>query len=157
MDNKSYGLFYFKLGCLLFWACWFSMAFLTNITDAMFVAGWLPNEWIFKSANYGLLERTISIYHPPHWFMNFLFTCDVIVQGISAALFFCAFMIFWRTGSAWRFINSAFTLSIALWGVFIIMEEIFIAYAFETGHVTLFVFEMLTLMMMHLLPHRTRD
>lgn len=157
MNNKSAVLFYFKLGCLLFWACWFTTAFLTNTADAMFAAGWLPSEWAFKSGNYGLLERTISIYHPPHWFMNLLFTGNIAIQAICAILFFCAFIRFWQTGNAWRIINIAFTLSISLWGIYIVMDEIFIAYIFETGHSGLFVFEMLTLMMMHLLPHKARD
>ncbi len=150
-QSRTFMLFYFKSGLLLFWACWFSLAFTTNVLDFLHVFGDLPNDWLFRSGNYQLLHGVISIYHTPGYLLNFLFTCDITVQGLSAILFITAAYCYWR-GKSWRFINLAFVLSIALWGVFILMEEVFIAYHFESVHAGLFEFELISLLAMHLLP-----
>lgn len=152
LSDKSFALFYFKLGCLLFWASWFFVAFLTNFFDFMYIWQWLPLNWHYRSGNYDLLKAATHM-DQTSFFLNALFVCDIIVLGLSAILFFLAFIYFWLY-KAWEFINAAFALSIALWGVFIAMEEIFLAYGAEKTHIGLFVFELLTLMAIHLLPHR---
>jgi hypothetical protein len=153
IENRSPMLFYFKLGLLLYWACWFSLACTTNLFDFLHAMGYLPAQWLFRSGNYTLLAGVINIYHMPSLILNLLFICDISVQGLSALLFFIAFFSFWmRAARPWRFINTAFALSIALWAVFLIMEEVFIAYRFEGTHSGLIVFETISLMALHLLP-----
>jgi len=144
-------LFYFKLGLLLFWGCWFSFAFTTNLLDFLHVLGYLPSDWLFRSGNYQLLHGVITIYHPPVYVLNLLFICDIAAQGLSAILFITAAYCYWR-GYSWRYINLAFMFSIALWGVFLLMEEVFLAYHFESVHAGLFEFELISLLAMHLLP-----
>jgi hypothetical protein len=152
---QAVGLFHLKLGCLLYWACWFSLAFLTNVFDFIHAMTGLSSDWHFRSGNYVLLSSTLSLYHTSGLFLNFLFICNMAVQGLSAVLFFSAGMYFWRRHRyTWPCINLAFTISIALWAVFLIMEEIFIAYAFEGGHSRLFIFELVTLLSIHLLPNK---
>lgn len=150
-QSRAFMLYYFKSGLLLFWGCWFSLAFTTNVLDFLHVLGYLPGDWLFRSGNYQLLHGVIDIYHTPEYILNLLFTCDITVQGLSAILFVTAAYSYWRRRS-WRFINLAFMLSIALWGVFLLMEEVFLAYHFESVHGGLFQFELISLLAMHLLP-----
>lgn len=151
--TQAFSLFYFKLGCLLFWAGWFLLACLTNFFDFLYVLQLLPADWIFRSGNYALLDKALHIYPVSLTFQNTLFICDIFVQGLSAVLFFVATFLFWQQDRAmWRWINFAFALSISLWGVFLLMEEIFIAYSYEAVHRGLFIFELMTLLAIHILP-----
>ena len=150
--HRGDGLFYLKAGTLFFWGMWFLLASLTNIFDLFNVFGILTPEWRFRSGNYLLLSQALSIYDVGSMCTNLLFICDILVQGTAATLFFIAAWHFWHQKNAWIYINAAFTLSIALWGMFIIMEETFIAYAFEEVHRSLFSLELISLLALHLLP-----
>jgi hypothetical protein len=154
-DNQSQGLFYIKLGCLLFWAVWFSVAFSANFFDFLNMEKELPLEWHFLSGNYQALATVLNIYHTPHGLLNTLFILDISIQAISAILFFVAVIYFLRAVCVWQTVNLAFGISMALWATFLVMEEVFIAYPFEATHVRLIVFEMICLLALHLLPHRS--
>lgn len=151
-DNKYVGLFYFKAGCLLFWASWFGIACFTNYFDFLYTLGLLPSSWLFRSGNYALLDSALSIYHSRPLLTHVLFICNMSVQGLSSLLFLTAFLKFIRRQPAWALINTAFSLSIALWATLLIVAELFIAYAFEFEISTLFIFELITLLAIHLLP-----
>lgn len=153
-QKQDYGLFNFKLGILLFWGIWFSIAFLTNMTDFLMTINIMSVSSV-RSGNYNALEKVISIYNTPHDFLNILFSLDIFAQGLSAILFFIATFCFWKRIYIWQTINTAFSISIFLWAIFLIMEEIFIAYSYETTHITLFMFELISLIALHLLPHST--
>src|SRR5579883_1461477 len=129
--NQSYGLFYIKVRILFFWSCWFFIAFLTNLTDFL-TQTHIITETTFRSGNYEALEKVIEIYHTPLCILNFLFIMDLLSQGFSAFLFLIATICFLRnSGNKWPSINIAFGISVALWAVFLVMEEIFIAYPYE--------------------------
>lgn len=152
INRKKLGLFYFKAGNLLFWAAWFSLAAITNILDFAFALKVLPTDWHFRSGNYLLVAGSFSIYHVPSWLMNLMFSGLCLIQSCAALVFFAAFFLYIRGQSAWRFINWAFTISIGLWALFVIMEEIFIAYAFEGTQRQLIILELVSFMSLHLLP-----
>lgn len=86
-----------------------------------------------------------------------LFSLDIFAQGLSAILFFIAAFCLWKRVYVWQTINIAFSLSMSLWAVFLIMEELFIAYPYEATHIRLFMFEMISLLALHLLPHSTSE
>ena len=151
--NQDYGLFYLKQIILLFWCAWFFIAFLTNFTDLLTTTHTMTAS-SFRSGNYSALEKVIAIHHTPHYLLNMLFILDIFIQGISAILFFTAAICFWRRIYTWQAINIAFGISMSLWAIFLIMEEIFIAYSYEATHIRLFVFEMVSLLVLHLLPHQ---
>ncbi len=151
--KQDYSLFYFKQGILLFWCCWFFIAFLTNLTDFLITTDTMTAS-SFRSSNYHALGKVISIYNTPHYFLNGLFSLDIFAQGISAILFLIAAFCFWQRTYVWQTINIAFSISMALWAVFLIMEEIFISYSFEGTHIQLFMFEMVSLLTLHVLPQQ---
>ncbi len=150
-NNQGYGLFYLKQIILLFWCIWFSIAFLSNLTDFLISTNTITSS-LFRSNNYSALEKIIHIYNVPHYFLNVLFILDIFVQGLSAILFLIAAFCCWIRIYIWQTINMAFIISISLWAIFLIMEESFIAYSYEATHIRLFVFEMVSLLTLHLLP-----
>lgn len=152
LNSKSYGLDYLKLGILLFFAIWFFIAFLTNVIDLCNFLH-ITNQWQFHSGNYLALKTVTAIYDTPTLVLNLLFFCDILIQGISAVLFFIAFLQSLQQHS-WSLINIAFSISMALWATFLILEEIFIAYTFEATHMRLLTLEMIALLTMHLLPSK---
>jgi hypothetical protein len=150
--NKSFGLFYFKLGLLLFWGVWFALAFLSNVFDLCHANGLLIHI-PFHSGNYTALKNVLSIYHTPILFLNILFYLDIIIEFMISFLFLQAsYSFFTNKFNYWKFVNLAFIISIALWGVFVIMEEIFLAYSFESTHIRLGMLEMISLFIFHLMP-----
>ncbi|KTD61088.1 hypothetical protein [Legionella spiritensis] len=155
-NTRTYALFYIKLGFLLFFACWFAIACLTNLVD-LANAIHLTNEWAFHSGNLAALAKVLAIYHTPTWFLYALFCSDIIVQGTSAVLFAVASWQFGINRYPWPWINTAFGISMALWATFLVMEEIFIAYAFEATHIRLLILEMAALLVVHGLPHHTSE
>jgi len=46
--------------------------------------------------------------------------------------FLIASYYFWKGNNYWSLINIAFLLSIFLWAAFILLEEVFIAYTYES-------------------------
>ncbi|MBX3710205.1 MAG: hypothetical protein KIT56_09515 [Gammaproteobacteria bacterium] len=149
-DNKYYGIYFIKVGILFFFFLWFSIAFSSNFIDFLNSLG-ITNEWRFHSGNYDAVKKTIQIYNAPQSILNFLFYSDILIQATSALLFFAAFLSFFRKRDAWRLINSAYGISMALWAIFLIIEEIFIAYSYEAAHIRLLL-ELVSFLLLHLLP-----
>ena len=152
-DNQVYGLFFIKLGLLLFWASWFAIAFITNTTDFL-ITKQIVTTSPFHSGNYNALKSVISIYHTTDSTLYLLFLLDISAQGISSILFFTATFCYWNKTNFWPSTNLAFGISMCLWATFIIFEEIFIAYSYEAAHIRLFMFEIISLLALHLLPHQ---
>lgn len=153
---KSYGLHQIKSGLLLFWGLWFLLVFFTNSFDFLGVYNMLPSDWRFRSGNLSLILSVINIYGFSGAFANLLFFLDIIIQGTAAVLFFIAAVKLWTNRQAWKWINTAFGISTALWAAFILMDEFFIAYNFEGTHSTLLIMEIISLLAMHLLPDTDR-
>lgn len=155
--DKGTILFYFKIGLLLFWFAWFGIASLSNLMDLLSAHYGVLLAWKFHSGNYLALGKVLSIYSTPTYILSILFYMDIIIQAVSAILFFiAAFCTFRAKAFCWKYINLAFAVSISLWAVFLIMEEIFLAYPYESTHMTLCIFELLSLLALHLLSHKDK-
>ncbi len=68
-----------------------------------------------------------------------LFAGVVVWEGLGAVLL-------------WRPTDAAFVVTLALWGAFVLAEEIFLAYVVEATHLRLFIAQLVTLLVIHLLP-----
>jgi hypothetical protein len=154
-ENQDYIFKLIKQGILLFWFCWFLIAFLSNTTDFLIAKNIISNI-PFHSGNYFALEKVLSIFNTPTQLLNLLFTLDIITQGISAILFLIANYYFLKGYKYWVPIHTAFGISMLLWAAFIILEEVFIAYIYEGTHIRLLCFELISLLAIHILPHRNK-
>lgn len=150
-------LFLLKRGTILFWALWFFFAWLTNVFSFLKHIDWLPITWAFASSNFALVESVLAIYQLPHLSADVLFLGVLGLEALITLLFLIAFFTFKnRHPLPLSWVNRAFTLSAALWALFLVTEEIFIAYMYEQTHLLLFVAQLICLMMISLLPHEKK-
>jgi hypothetical protein len=142
-----------KRGLLAFWAIWLSVVFASNTFDALKTLGALPVGWSFASGNWAFLVQTTAIHGTPGWLNAVLYLGVIVWEGIGAALFWRAF------GDAARGIavdpraaHPAFSVSLALWAAFMVVDELFIAYVVEAAHMRIFIAQLASLLVLHLVP-----
>ena len=141
-----------KLALLFFWGAWFSIVFLTNAFSAMKAGGMLPPTWRFASKNYEMVAKAVSIYAPPAWVPRLLFLGVLAWQLLAAVLFWYALAASGGSGILHMdAVNAACAAGILLWAAFMIADEITIKYAMEQPHEILFVAQLATLLVMHLI------
>jgi hypothetical protein len=143
---------------LFIWAAWLSIVSCTNALDGAKSLGLLPESWAFASGNYGFMAETTRRLAAPDWLNAVLFAGVVCWEVVAAVLFWRAL---WcnRTGGATarRCTRTAFTVSLALWGAFLLADEIFIAYSVEGTHLRIFAAQLVTLLIMELVPERRNE
>ena len=140
-----------KRGLLLFWAAWLTVVFTTNALDGLKALGLLAPAWPFAWGNYLFLAETTARYRSPGWLDGLLFLGVVAWEAVAAALF-------WRAG--WRFrgredpgvARVAFAFGLGLWAAFLLADELCIAYAVEGTHLRLFTSQLVTLLVLGLVP-----
>lgn len=137
-----------KQGLILFWALWLTVVFLSNVVDALKALGVLPRIWKFMiSNNYDAIRRMTAKRRVPEWMNALMFGGVIVWQALVAYLFWRA--LFVPTESA---LYAAFGASMALWAVFILVDEIFAAYEIERVHLNLLLAKLITLMFIVLIP-----
>jgi hypothetical protein len=82
-----------------------------------------------------------------------LFLGVVLWQGLAALLFWYTCSTFHRMPfpGLWA-LDMAFLVSLALWAAFMIADEIFAAYDAEAAHMRIFIAQLLSLLVLYLLP-----
>jgi hypothetical protein len=137
---------------LFIWAAWLSIVSCTNAFDGVKALGLLPESWSFASGNYGFMAETTRRFAAPVWLNAVLFAGVVCWEALAAVLFWRALWCH-RTGGATtrHCTRTAFTVSLALWGAFLLADEIFIAYSVEGAHLRIFAAQLITLLVVELL------
>lgn len=137
-----------KRWLVLFWAAYFSLTFLTNVTDAAKALEVVPASWPFASGNYALIAETTGRYQAPAQVTAALFGGVILWEGVAALQFWVAWLTFPRR----HLVRAAFLVGLMLWAAFILADEICIAYAVEATHWRLFTAMLVTLLAVELLP-----
>jgi hypothetical protein len=137
---------------LFFWAVWLSVVFLSNLADAAKGLDLLGESWTFASGNGKLIQETTSRYRIPVAVSAVLFTAVIFWEGIAAVLFWRAGWSFQGRNASGKPVYLAFTISLLLWGAFLVADEVFIAYRLGSTHLLLFVAHLATLLAIDLLP-----
>lgn len=140
-----------KRGILLFWALWFSCAWLSNLFDFLKHFEWISVYWVFVSGNFTFVQNVLSIYKLPPIVAEGLFVGVLLWEGIIAFCFWKAFFTYKNLINL-QWVNRAFLFSAALWATFLVTEEIFIAYLYEQTHLLLFLAQLICLWVIHALP-----
>lgn len=143
---------FLKRVLLIFWAVWLSVVFLSNLADALKGIGLLGESWAFASGNFKFINETTARYGTPAFVNALLFAGVILWEGIAALLFWRAGWTYRGQKSGRKVLYSAFAASLLLWGVFLIADEVFIAYPVESTHLRLFVAHLVTLLAIELLP-----
>jgi hypothetical protein len=140
----------FKLGLLGFWSLWLTAVFATNVFEALKTWGLLPEDWPWASGNYAMIKGAVPL---PAWTTKLLFLGVVLWQAIGVALFWFALYRFTLVGSeALTEVSAAFGTTLGLWAAFMICDEIFRIYQYQTTHLLLFISQLLSLLALALLP-----
>jgi hypothetical protein len=145
-----------KRGLLLFWALWLAVVVTTNVLDALQALGILPESFKFVSGNWQWINQTMDPLGVPRAVQAFLFAGVIAWEGLAAILFGWAFTsyrnrpLIQETATIW-----ACGVNLALWAAFQVLDEVFLAYQPEDVHRGIFGNQILTLLMLYLLP--TRD
>jgi hypothetical protein len=144
-----------KRGILLFWALWISVVVAMNVGDVLKAMGILPADWKLASGNYHAIVDVTKVYGTPHWLDMVLLLGVILWEGVAAALFWWA-RARYRDGhrSRWRAVYLAFSSLLALFGTFILTDELFHAYKVEGDHRGIAVLLLASLLALQLLPDR---
>jgi hypothetical protein len=145
--SRLLGLRVLGPGLLGFWALYFTIVALSNLTDLLRGLQVLPANWRWVSGNLAFIAASTGKFGIPAW-VNPLLLAGVVAWETLAAV------LFWR--AAWepsgRRLGPAFAVSLSLWGVFILLDEILLI--FETGaeatHLRLLIATLLTLVVVRL-------
>lgn len=142
------GLAILKRGLVVFWAVWLTFVAVKNAFDGLKALGVLPEGWRFASKNYDYMWDATRTYDTPAWMVGMLFAGATVWEGITAALM-------WRAAGVGDRLNGAtmlaFGASLALWGAFMLMDEIFNAYEVENTHTRIFIAQLVTLLVVGVL------
>ena len=140
-----------------FWALYFGIVALSNLTDLLAHLRVLPAGWRWVSGNLAFIAASTGKFGIPPWANAVLLAGVIAWEAVATVLF-------WRAarepGGRWP--GPAFVVSLSLWGTFIVLDEILLI--FETGveatHLRLLIATLLTLVVLRLagpLPRTTRS
>jgi hypothetical protein len=134
------------MGLLGFWALYFAIVALSNLTDLLRSVNVLPAGWHWVSENLAFMTSATSKFGVPYWVNPILLAGVIAWQGLAA-------MLFWRSArSGGAALGPPFTVGVALWAVFILLDELLLI--FETGaeatHLRLLIAQLLTLVFLRL-------
>lgn len=139
-----------KIGLLAFWTLWLTAVFVTNVFEALKTWGLLPKDWPWASGNYAMIKGAVPL---PTWTTKLLFLGVVLWQAFGVMLFWFALYRFSTAGSeALTEVSVAFGITLGLWAAFMISDEIFRIYQYQTTHLLLFISQLLSLLAIVLLP-----
>ncbi|MCL7454469.1 MAG: hypothetical protein M8467_15635 [Anaerolineae bacterium] len=139
-----------KAGLLLFWALWLTVVLMTNVFDGLRHLGVLPDEWRWVSGNYRAIADSVPL---PRWVSGLLFLGVVIWELLGVILFWSAFYGYGVAGTyGLAQVYTAFAVSLGLWSAFMVADEVFRIYAYQGTHLLLFIAQLLTVLVIGLLP-----
>ena len=138
---------------LVFWAAWLSVVVATNVLDAAVAGGVLPGTVTFASGNWRWINQVMDPLDVPRGLQAVLFAGAIGWEAVAAGLF-------WRAAAAYRgrplaeepAAVHAGGANLALWAAFQVLDEVFLAYQPEAVHRAIFLNQVATLLLLHLLP-----
>jgi hypothetical protein len=143
-------------GMLFFWAAWFGIVTLTNVLDALVSLGVLAPSVRFVSGNWSWINRVMDPLAVPRWLQAFLFLGAISWEALGACLYWRALARYrGRPLRQEREVFWACVVSLALWGAFQVLDEVFLAYQTENVHRSIFVSQIATILLLQLLPGAT--
>src|SRR5262245_3256888 len=144
---------FLKRGILFFWAAWFSVVAATNVLDALRSLSVLPMSFMFVSGNWAWINRVMDPLAVPPWLQAALFLGAMAWEALGALLYWSALARYrGRPLAQEPAALRACVVSLALWGAFQVLDEVFLAYPTEDVHRSLFVSQIATILLLHLLP-----
>ena len=143
---------------LLFWAAWLSVVATTNVLDALKASGALPDSFKFVSGNWRWINEVMDPLGMPRGLQAVQFGGAIAWESLAAILFWRAVATFrGRPLFEERATVIACGVNLALWGAFQVLDEVFVAYQPEAVHRVIFLSQIFTLLLLHLLTDRAQQ
>ena len=141
-----------KRSLLLFWASWLTVVVTTNLLDVLQVLDVLPKSFKFVSGNWRWINQVMDPLGVPRGLQTVLFAGAIAWEALAAALF-------WQAVATYRgrpLVHERATLNacgvnLLLWAAFQVLDEVFLAYQPEGVHRAIFLNQIATLLVLHLL------
>jgi hypothetical protein len=138
---------------LLFWAAWLSVVATTNVLNGLQALGVLPESFKFVSGNWHWINQVMDSIGVPRGLQAVLFAGAIAWEALAAMLFWWAAATYrGRPLAQEKATVYACGVNLALWAAFQVLNEVFIAYQPEGVHRVIFVSQIATLLLLHLLP-----
>ena len=136
---------------LLFWSSYFSIVTVTNILDGLRSMGVLSKDWKLVSGNFEMILQTTSKVDVPVGLIVFLYFGVIVIELIISVLF-------WKSVRNTSDVNiySAFSAGLILFAGFILADEIFCDFTFESIHMRIF-FGLLVSLATLIILRRTKE
>jgi hypothetical protein len=142
-----------KRGVLAFWAAWLGVVTLTNMLDGLKACGLLGPNWTWVSGNFAWIQDTMRPLGVPLAVQAVLFLGVIIWEALATGCFCWAVVSYQnRPLVEERAAIVACGVNLALWCAFQVLDEVFLAFQPEAVHRVIFAGQLLTLMLLHLLP-----
>jgi hypothetical protein len=142
-----------KRTVLVFWAAWLSVVAATNVLDVLVALGVLPDSFKFASGNWRWINQVMDPLDVPRELQAALFAGAIAWEALAAVLFWWAAAVY-RGGPLSQEKATVFAcgVNLALWATFQVLDEVFLAYQPEGVHRAIFLSQIATLLLLHLLP-----
>ena len=138
---------------LLFWAAWLSVVATTNVLDSLRALGILSASFKFVSGNWRWINGVMDPLDVPRGLQAALFAGAIAWEALGAALFWWAVASYrGRPLAQEKAAVAACGVNLALWSAFQVLDEVFLAYQPEGVHRVIFVSQVATLLLLHLMP-----
>ena len=146
-------LFGIKRISLLFWAAWLSVIVTTNILNGLEVLGVLPQSFKFVSGNWQWINQVMDPLGVPRGLQAVLFVSVIGWEALAATLYWRAVVMYrGRPLTQEKATICACGANLGLWAAFQVLDEVFMTYKPEAVHRVIFINQVLTLLLLHLLP-----
>jgi hypothetical protein len=140
---------------LLFWAVWLSVVVTTNTLNGLEVSGVLPQSFKFVSGNWQWINQVMDPLGVPRDLQAVLFVSVIGWEALAAILYWRAVVTYrGRPLTQEKATIYACGVNLGLWAAFQVLDEVFMAYEAERVHRVIFINQVLTLLLLHLLPSR---
>ncbi len=142
----------FKKILILFWTCWWLIAFWTDLSGSFKSLGLINVKWIYAD-NFPGLQKSLEMYSAPHWLAVVLFIGIIVWMLISTLLFIHASIALHKDKSIWmQRAARAFIVSLSLWLAFFLADQIVMKFMLEENHMVQGGFELLSFFALYVLP-----
>jgi hypothetical protein len=142
---------------LLFWAAWLSVVVTTNVLDVLVAVETLPSSLKFISGNWRWINQVMDPLGVPRGLQAILFAAAIAWEALAAALFWWAAVAYrGRPLAREKMTLYACSVNLALWAAFQVLDEVFLAYQPEGVHRAIFLNQIATVLLLHLLPIAAR-
>lgn len=139
---------------LVFWAAWLSVVVATNVIDALIAMDVLPKTVHFASGNWRAINEAMDPIGAARGFQAFLFAGAIAWEAFAAVFFWWAATTYrGRPLSQEKITLLACGVNLALWAAFQVMDEVLMSYPLETTHRAIFISQLVTLLVLHMLPN----